>query len=111
MSKIDTWYVLVDGTHADPAEVEQGKDGKLRHKNGVEVALRDNGLPLTSGVATKTNAKAAQESLDKANAKPATAKDAAVGTTEAKANATKEATPSKAEQGGAPYKTRESKAD
>lgn len=110
MTKIDTWYVLVDGTHADPAEVEQGKDGKLRHKNGVEVALRDNGLPLTSGVATKTNAKAAQVSPDKGGSKTGTAKDAAIDKTDAKANAAKEATPGKDDQGGA-YKTRETKAD
>lgn len=59
----DTWYVLVDGTHADPAEVSQDKDGVLRHKNGVPVALRDGGLPLTSGVAAKEggNVQAAAE--------------------------------------------------
>lgn len=60
MNVTDTWYVLADGTHADPSDVSADKDGVLRHKNGVPVALREGGLPLTSGVATKENKKAAK---------------------------------------------------
>lgn len=45
----DDLYLLRDGTHADPAEVAKGKDGVLRHANGVAVALREDGEPLTVG--------------------------------------------------------------
>lgn len=89
MDDVDTWYVLADGTRAHPAEVEHGEDGVLRHKNGVHVALRANGLPLTSGVATKNN-------------KQATRASKAV---ETKANGLKPG-----DQQGAGYTTRESKA-
>lgn len=54
----DTWYVLADGTHAHPADVESGEDGVLKSKGGVPVALRENGLPRTSGVAVKSNRRA-----------------------------------------------------
>ena len=56
----DTWYVLADGTHAHPADVESGEDGVLKSKAGVPVALRENGLPRTSGVAVKSGRKAAR---------------------------------------------------
>jgi len=46
----DTWYLLVDGTYADPNEVSHDKDGVLKHKNGVAVALRESGVPHTIGV-------------------------------------------------------------
>lgn len=57
-AETDTWYVLADGTHAHPADVESGEDGVLKSKGGVPVALRENGLPRTSGVAVKGNRKA-----------------------------------------------------
>lgn len=38
-------YLLQDGTHADPKDVSRGKDGVLRHKNGLAVALYENGEP------------------------------------------------------------------
>ncbi len=66
----DTWFVMADGTHSHPADVDQGDDGVMRHKeSGVHVALRDNGLPLTSGVATKTNRQAAEAGTDSAAGK------------------------------------------
>ncbi len=56
---VDTWYVLADGTKADPADVSAGDDGVLKHSNGVPVALRENGLALTTGDANRENAMAA----------------------------------------------------
>lgn len=88
----DTWYVLADGTHADPADVSHDKDGVLKHKNGVPVALRESGVPLTSGVATKENKKTAE-----AGKEPE--KDAA-----------NKARDLKADDANKNYKTRESKA-
>lgn len=49
MFKHDTWYVLEDGTTVDPNEVAPDKDGVLRHKDGVAVAMRS-GVPHTRGV-------------------------------------------------------------
>lgn len=45
-----TWYLLVDGTHADPNDVAPGDDGVLRHKSGLAVALHENGVPQSIGV-------------------------------------------------------------
>ena len=36
----ETWYVLEDGTAADPREVAPDASGVLRHKNGVAVAMK-----------------------------------------------------------------------
>lgn len=38
----ETWYVLKDGTYADPNECAPDEAGVLRHANGVEVAMRGN---------------------------------------------------------------------
>jgi len=47
----ETWYLLKDGTYADPSDCSTGKDGVLRHKNGQEVAMRDNpNVPSTRSV-------------------------------------------------------------
>jgi hypothetical protein len=45
----ETWYVLADGTPADPAEVAPGADGVLRHKSGVAVAYGPHG-PRSRGM-------------------------------------------------------------
>lgn len=45
-----TWYLLVDGTYADPNDVATGEDGVLRHKDGLAVALHENGVPQTIGM-------------------------------------------------------------
>lgn len=47
---IETWYLLKDGTYADPNECSTGKDGVLRHKSGMEVAMRNAATPSTSSV-------------------------------------------------------------
>lgn len=49
MTESKDLYLLQDGTHADPAECERGKDGVLRHKNGLAVCLDANGEPQTVG--------------------------------------------------------------
>lgn len=36
----ETWYVLDDGTSADPAECKADPSGKLIHKSGIAVAMR-----------------------------------------------------------------------
>lgn len=42
-------YVLADGTHGDPAECKADDKGVMRHANGVPVALKADGKPLTVG--------------------------------------------------------------
>lgn len=39
----ETWYVLEDGSFADPAEVAPDSAGMLRHKSGVGVAYGPHG--------------------------------------------------------------------
>lgn len=50
-----TWYVLQDGTHADPNDVAPDGKGVLRHKDGLDVAMRADGNPQTIGVDAKAN--------------------------------------------------------
>lgn len=45
----DTFYVLEDGSKADPNDVAPDDKGALRHKSGVAVAMRGS-VPRTSGV-------------------------------------------------------------
>lgn len=40
-------YLLQDGTHAYPKDCSTGKDGVLRHKNGLAVAMTADGEPQT----------------------------------------------------------------
>jgi len=47
--KLEAWYILENGTVVDPAEVAPDKDGILRHKTGVAVAMRGQ-VPSTRGV-------------------------------------------------------------
>lgn len=53
-------YLLQDGTYADPKDCSKGKDGVLRHKNGVGVAMTEAGEPMTLSKATEHNQKAAE---------------------------------------------------
>jgi len=39
----ETWYVMVDGSVADPREISPDKDGILRHKDGRAVAYAPHG--------------------------------------------------------------------
>jgi hypothetical protein len=68
----DTWYVLDDGSFADPRDVAIGADGVLRHKDGVAVAMRSAGVPRSRGmseeermVATKARQAAAAAKIGK----------------------------------------------
>lgn len=45
----ETWYVLEDGTFADPNEVAPDDAGTLRHKDGLAVAMRGQ-VPHSRGV-------------------------------------------------------------
>lgn len=54
-SKVDNLYLLMDGTYADPAACSAGKDGVLRHENGVKVAMTDAGEPMTLSRVTAHN--------------------------------------------------------
>lgn len=40
---METWYVLEDGSAADPRSVVRGEDGRLRHKDGRKVDYRPHG--------------------------------------------------------------------
>lgn len=51
----ETWYVLEDGSPADPREVAPDAKGVLRHKNGDAVAIGAHGNPLTRGVDVDTD--------------------------------------------------------
>ena len=47
----ETWYVLEDGSNADPCEVAPDKKGVLRHKDGQAVAMHATlGIPISRGV-------------------------------------------------------------
>lgn len=45
----ETWYVLEDGTPADPSEVSPDESGVLRHSSGIAVAMNGQ-VPLSRGV-------------------------------------------------------------
>lgn len=53
----ETWYVLSDGTPADPNDVAPGADGVLRHKGGVAVAYGPHG-PRSRGMSPEEMAAA-----------------------------------------------------
>ena len=86
-----TWYVLADGTHADPNDCAPGEDGVLRHENGVPVALHEDGTPMSVGKAADegNNVEAAQRPPAQLQSEP------------------KDVKPAKPKGG---YKTRETKA-
>lgn len=46
----ETWYVLEDGSSADPKDVAPDAAGVLRHKSGMAVAMRSPGVPSSRGV-------------------------------------------------------------
>lgn len=59
----EPWYVLEDGTRADPTDVEPDDSGVLRHnKSGKAVAMRSPGVPMTSGADAKKAMKPETES-------------------------------------------------
>ena len=121
-----TWYVLADGTQADPNDVAPGEDGVLRHKNGMAVATHEDGTPLSVGVAAaeggnvaaaEAGAAAAEQVRAETKVDPVAAADAAAPAPAPVAEPApvakpKEMAPEKPKPGKAKpgYKTRESKA-
>lgn len=85
----ETWYVLDDGTYADPADVATSKSGFLMHKSGVPVKVGPHG-PVSRGVDPDEERAKAKKPYN-----PAT-------------RSTKDMKPEAAK---APYTTRESKAE
>lgn len=65
---VETWFILEDGTSADPREVSPDKDGVLRHKSGVAVKMRSPGVPMTRSLDPEVEREKAR-----AKAKPAAA--------------------------------------
>lgn len=57
--KVEEMFVLMDGTQANPDDCARDKDGVLRHKNGVKVAIDGDGKPETVGNRTEMNSLAA----------------------------------------------------
>ena len=51
----DTWYVLEDGTSADPRQVAFDDKGMLRDKSGKAVAIGAHGNPRSRGVDVDEN--------------------------------------------------------
>ena len=45
----ETWYMLEDGTVADPNNIAPDDDGTLRHTSGVAVAMKGS-VPHSIGV-------------------------------------------------------------
>lgn len=83
----ETWYVLADGTSADPRDIAPGADGKLLHKDGRAVAYGAHGNPRSRSV---DPAEEAAKAKPKAKPQP------------------KDMKPEEAKPG---YKTRESKSE
>ncbi len=52
----ETWYILEDGTAAHPKDVVADDKGALRTKDGRAVAMRDTGIPRTTGNPARYNA-------------------------------------------------------
>lgn len=60
----ETWFVLEDGSVADPREVTADDDGVLRIKDGRAVAMRSPDCPRSRGVdAVAEREKAAAEAM------------------------------------------------
>lgn len=71
----ETWYVLENGSYADPNEVAPDKTGALRHKSGVAVAMRGE-VPSSVGVdPDQERDKGRKRGANKPDAPEAEAKD------------------------------------
>lgn len=84
----ETWYVLEDGSVADPADVVPTDGNRLMHKSGTLVAMRGD-VPSTRGV---------DADEERAKVKPAPEPD--------EGRTTREALPDQPKRG---YKTRSAK--
>lgn len=98
-----TWYILSDGSFADPSDVAPDESGALRDKSGVAVALHASGVPKSRGMSDmdiENTLKARADAAAKASEAEAKKKSADAGT----------AATSTQKQSAGNYKTRESKA-
>lgn len=96
---IETWYVMEDGSVADPSQVKRDAVGVLRHSDGRAVAMRGD-VPRTRSVdLDQIKAKAAAVAAEESAKKKAAAEAA---------SAAKDMKPSEPKR---TYQTRESKAD
>lgn len=59
-------FLMPDGTQAEPSDVSPGKDGVLRHKNGMAVCMTEDGRPMTIGMTSEANKNAANAGKDPA---------------------------------------------
>lgn len=89
----ETWYVLEDGAAADPRDVAPDTRGKLFHRDGRAVAMRNSDMPMTRWIA------------DPDAARLAVGEAAALSSLLAEARQMKPAAPKRG------YKTREQKAE
>lgn len=62
----ETWYILEDGTAAHPKDVVMDEKGALRTKDGRAVAMRDSGVPRTTGNPSRYNGAEVQPEKPKA---------------------------------------------
>lgn len=72
MNEQQTWYVLEDGSAADPSEVTSDAKGVLRHKDGMAVQMRGD-VPRSRGVDPEQERKAKSVTKPSYKAKPAAA--------------------------------------
>lgn len=68
-------YLLQDGTHADPKDCKAGKDGILRHKDGLAVVVGEDGEPQTVAAAAVANKNVEAAAAGKGAAPVATTAD------------------------------------
>lgn len=99
MTGRETWYVLEDGTAADPREVAPDPAGVLRHSGGVAVQMRGD-VPRSRGVDP-------DEERSRGGAKAPNVKAPATDKPPAAKPAAKDMTAAKPKGG---YRTRETKA-
>lgn len=94
---VETWYVMEDGSVADPRFIVRGADGRLHHTDGRAVAYAPHG-PRSRSV--DPDVERARVPAPPAPLEPAPA-----------ARADMQAEPAPDPKPRRPYKTRESKAD
>ena len=69
----EVWYVMVDGSVGDPAEISAGPDGVLRHTDGRAVAYKPHGprARMIDPVAERAKIAAASAKPETKEVKPA----------------------------------------
>lgn len=67
----EVWYVMVDGSVGDPAEISAGPDGVLRHADGRAVAYKPHGPRARMVDPVAERARAAAPRVEPKEVKPA----------------------------------------